>query len=600
MGRTGSVLTPGGPVAPPGAASGVRGAPRPTSAPIAPPYRTPSRAWWAGESELWRSRRALVLVCMAGPVLETALVFAVLPTSSPSLAPQLSALAPFGVFHDLRWMSVYANSWPTLAALFVGIFVARGALTALSVRLAWPAGTAPPAMRGLVARGVGATVLAAVCLVPSTALLYGLALVPVSWLFLAAVPLALGIAIVVHPVAVSGDWWRRSIPLRAVGWVAVSFVVLTAAAAVIAVVPGWAVFMVVVGAGIFNARAWVGMVSAVVDPKRPRRIVPAVPVALAVIAAVVALGSITGFTHAGAKASARPAAGAYRVPASGQRAVLVVSGYGSHWDGRSTHPVPGAFYEAQFSYRGLASSGRPLPYVSAETVRPLPVLDATLAAQVAALHRATGRDVDIVAESEGALVAKTYLVSYPGAPVSAVVMASPLLEPGRVTYPLGGATTGFGLPSRDALQVLGGAYQSVAPINLSPQSPFLRSVDRLAPLLRGVMACPAPGVRQFAVLPLADATSAPPRPALPFPSVVVAAFHGGLIGSSSTDPLVAAVFDGREPAGNTLWRGLYGVVAAGSSAWQVPGLVLPGSPGVSSSTAAVASHCAALAAALRS
>ncbi|HEY2563000.1 MAG TPA: hypothetical protein VGI44_04770 [Acidimicrobiales bacterium] len=527
---------------------------------------------------LWQKlapvRWVLVAVCVGLPVLETALVFVLTPGSSPSLAPQASAVAPFGVFHDLRWLSVYTSSWPTFGALAAAVLVGRGALTAVCVRLAWPRTTPPPPMGRLLARGVAATLVAAIFLAPSVVLLFGLAVVPVSWLFIAAVPLALGVALVVHPIAVTGGWWKRVIPLHAVGWVAASFLAMTVAAAAIAYAPRWAAYLVAAASGVFNARAWVGMVGAVVEPRHVHRAVPAVPLALVAMAAVVALGSVTGFTGASTQRTGNGAQAPYRPPAPGDRAVLVVSGYGSHWAGEPEHPVPGPFFEQRFSYLGLRASGQPLPYTGADTVQPLSALDAKMAVQVAALHNATGRPVDIVAESEGALMAKTYLVADPNPPVGTVVMASPLLAPGRVSYPAGTSATGVGLPSRDALQLLSGAYRSVAPIDLDPNSPFLKSVDQLAPLLQQVLACPSPGVHQVALLPLADATAAPTHLTLPFPAVVVPAFHGGLIGNPSTDGIIASALDGQVPSGSGELRDLDSLISASASAWQVPSLAL--------------------------
>jgi hypothetical protein len=534
------------------------------------------------------------------PVLEATLVFALTPGSSPVLAPQVSAVAPFGLFHDLRWLSVYAGSWPTFGAVAAGILVARGAATGLSVRLAWPTRTARPSMVKLVVRGVGASALAAIFLTPSVALLFALAVVPVSWLFLAAVPLALGVALVVHPIAIIGGWWKRAIPLRAVGWVALSFLALTLAAAVIAEAPHWAAFVVAAVSGAFNARAWVGMVSAIVEPRHAHRAVPAVPVALAAMVAVVAVGSVNGFTHVSPQTTASGPTAAFSPPAPGQQAVLVVSGYGSHWAGTPDHPIPGQFFEERFSYRGLRPSGQPLPYASGDTVQPLEALDGKMASQIAGLHKATGRRVDIVAESEGALVAKSYLISDRRPPVGTVVMASPLLAPGRVSYPVGGSTETLGLPARDALQLLGSAYKSVAPIDLSPNSPFLQSLDQLAPRLQQLLSCPSPGVHQVALLPLADAIAAPANTALPFPSVVVPAFHGGLIGNPATDGLIAAALDGRVPTGNGGLRDLERVVAASASAWQVPALALSDYSRTVPAGHPPESSCAALANALRS
>jgi hypothetical protein len=514
----------------------------------------------------------LLIVCVFPPVFESVLVLLLIPGSYPTLAPQASAVAPFGVFHDLRWLSVYANSWLSFGALAGTILVARGVLTGLSVRLAWPAATPPPAMGRLLLRGVGATAFAALLLAPSVALLFALAVVPVSWLFLAGVPLALGVALVVHPIAITGGWWKHAIPLRALGWVALSFVVLTGAAAAIAFVPHWVDFVIDVVVGVFNARAWVGMVGAVVEPRHVRGLVPAVPVALALMVAIVVVGSVNGFTHVNPRNTGGDTQNVSSAPARGERAVLVVAGYGSHWDGTERHPFPGQFFEEQFSYLGLGRSGQPLPYTSAETVQPLEKLDAEMASQVAELSEESGRRVDIVAESEGALVTATYLVSYHDPPVSTAVLASPLIEPGRVSYPLGSSSAGFGLASRYAMQLLGSTYQSVAPIDLSPQSAFLESVDEFAPLLQRVLSCPAPGVRKFAFLPLADATAAPLHVTLPFRSVVVPAFHGGLVGSLSTDPLIAQVLKGGEPNGSGALRDLDTVIAASAAAWQVPAL----------------------------
>ncbi len=573
----------------------------------APPSRPPGGALVVSLRRLpplarWRpapARWALAILCVGLPILEVATVFVFLPGSSPNLAPQASAVAPFGIFHDLRWLSVYASSWPTFGALAIGVLLARGAVTAVCVRLAWPAGAPPPRMTALLARGVGATVLAALFLVPSVALLFALAVVPVSWLFIAAVPLALAVALVVSPIAVTGGWWKHPIPLRAVGWVALSFASLTAAAAVVAIAPPWAAFVVAALSGAFNARAWVGMVSAVVEHRHSDRVVPAVPVALAVMVGVVAVGSVSGFSHATTDHNAGSLS-SYVAPRPGAQAVLLVSGYGSHWNGAPTHPVPGPFFEQRFSYRGLGPSGRPLAYASTDTVQTLQSLDAELASQVDVLARATGRRIDIVAESEGALVAKSYLVSHQHAPVGTVVLASPLLAPGRVSYPVDGSTAASGLPSRDALGLLSRAYQSVAPIDLSPESPFLKSVDQLAPLLQSVLACPAPGVRQVAVLPLADATAAPVQSTLPFPSAVVPAFHGGLIGSPSSDRIIGAALAGQVPVTSPGLRDLERAIVLAASAWQDPTLVLSDYSRPPPQGQTLSATCKALAGALRS
>ena len=285
--------------------------------------------------------------------------------ASPELAPQASAIAPFGVFGDLRWISVYHESWPGLVVEVAAMLFVRGALTAYSVFLAWPAHVPSPSGRRLLSRGVFATALAAVLLAPSVVLLFSLATVPVSWLFLAAVPSALLVAFIAHPVGVSNDWWRRLFAPRALGWVLLAFLTLSLASAAMAVAPP-VLWPVISGlTGLFNAWSWVGLVHVVVDRRPARYVVPAVPLATVALVGVVIGGTVLGFAHVrDVKADASPlgVAGASTGPPAGTgQPVLIVSGYGSSWDGRDRHPVPGNFLEEPFSYRGLDRDRRAAP-----------------------------------------------------------------------------------------------------------------------------------------------------------------------------------------------------------------------------------------------
>src|SRR6266540_1332076 len=97
--------------------------------------------------------------------------------------------------------------------------------------------------------------------------------------------------------------------------------------------------------------------------------------------------------------------------------------------------LPGDLDERRFSYRGQGPGGEPLPYDASDTHDTLPELVRTMRDQIEAFHRQSGQKVAIVAESEGALVAKTYLAATPGAPVDELVMLSPLVQPARVWYP---------------------------------------------------------------------------------------------------------------------------------------------------------------------
>jgi hypothetical protein len=226
------------------------------------------------------------------------LLVALLPAGATrSLAPQASGVMPFGVFHDLRWLSVYHDSWTTFGLEVVGMLVFRGLLTALMVREAWP-GSDRPNLRRLFGRGVRSTALAAVFLIPSVSLLFGLAVVPVSWLFLAAVPAALAVALIIHPVSVHEDWWRRAVPLGALGWVALSFLVFSVLAIVISTAPTPVGIMAAALAGLFNARAWFGMVHALVKRPPARHVLPIVPISLAMMVTIAGSGADVGFSNA--------------------------------------------------------------------------------------------------------------------------------------------------------------------------------------------------------------------------------------------------------------------------------------------------------------
>jgi hypothetical protein len=538
----------------------------------------PFRGWvrtWRDVPSWWK----LVGLCVAANLLETGLVLGFDHGARPSLAPQASAVAPFGVFGDLRWISVYHDSWPALVGELMAMLLVRGALTAVSVALAWPSHLEGPPARKLLPRGIFATALAAVLLAPSVALLFGLAAVPISWLFFAAVPSALLVAFIAHPIGVTNDWWRRLIAIRAIGWVTLSFAVLSLATAGMALAPPYLWPLISALCGLFNAWLWTGLVRVVVDRRPSHYLVPAVPLATLGLIGVVIGGTVVGFGHVrAAKADASPlvtspvvASPSMARTAGGGQPVLVVSGYGSTWDGISRHPVPGDFMEVPFSYRGLSPAGDPLPYTSIDTVKALPVLDRMLLAQVASLYMRTGRTVDVVAESEGALVAKTALLSEPASPVSILVMASPLEDPGRVFYPTSG-DKGWGVASDEAMRLLSDAFQGIAPIDLSPDSPFLASLDGEAPTLEKAMSCPIMGTRQFALLPLADATVVPIAEKFAFPSVVLPAFHGGLIESPSGEKVLSRVLLNRPITDDRLLQLADTAISYASAAWQVPSL----------------------------
>ncbi|MGH9066911.1 MAG: hypothetical protein ACRD0J_05410, partial [Acidimicrobiales bacterium] len=221
-----------------------------------------------GRGERLMERRGLIVLCVGTNLLESSVLAWLGARAGLSLAPQADALVPFGVFHDLRWLIVYSNSWVAVIAEGLVLLVGRSLVTALTVREAWPTGADRPPMTALAARAGLFTLAAAVLLAPCTVLLFGLAVAPVSWFFLAAVPAALIVALLFHHGAIAPGWWRQGLRPAAVGWVVLTFIVLSASAEVIAAVPVPAAVAVAGTVGLFDAWAWRGLVRAVVGPAR--------------------------------------------------------------------------------------------------------------------------------------------------------------------------------------------------------------------------------------------------------------------------------------------------------------------------------------------
>ena len=520
-----------------------------------------------------RSHPALLAIAVAGPVLEVALLWTVGLTPAVGLAAAVTAPAPYAALHDLRWLLVYHRSWAGLVAEAAAMLAFRATLTTLTVRAAWPAGATHPPLRSLLARCVTLTLTNALLLAPWAALLFGLAIVPVSWLFFAAVPPVLAIGLLVQHGPATGGWWRRWPPARAAGWGALTFLVVTLAGAALTASPAPLRLPVAAAAGLFNAWAWLGIVQAVAGPGRqgiPVRAVPLVPVALVLVLAVVATGVALAFRigHGSRLDRSRPSTG----PGAG-RPLLVVAGFGSSWQGRSRRWLPGGFDERRFSYRGQDEHGRPLPYTDQDTHRPLPELVRLMADQVAAFHRATGQPASIVAESEGALAAKAYLLANPAAPVRELILLSPLVSPARVWYPPPGRS-GWGLATGWELRELGRVLRTLSGSDLTTETPLVRSIVDHAPALRGALACPLPNVHELALFPLADAVAAPHPSRIRIPSGVVPAFHGGLLSEPSVQETVTGYLDDSRPPPAAAWLAAELLLRAASAAWQVPELPL--------------------------
>jgi hypothetical protein len=523
----------------------------------------------AGSEPSLRLHTGLFALCIGGALLESVLVGLLGPRSALPLSPQATATAPYGVFHDLRWLLVYSHSWLTVGLESAGFLLVRGALTAWTVHLAWPHDAARPSVAVLLRRSITFTAAASVLLLFSSSLLVGLAVASVSYLFFTAVPVVLLVALLIHHGPVS-PWWHTHPRWRTVGWAALTFVVLTLGGAAIAASP-WPLAIVCTGAvGAFNAWAWLGTTRAIA--LRPsRRFVPIAPVGIVAVSATVVVGAVIAVQLETAVHHIRkPAAPPPTSSASGQP-VLVITGFDSHWHGGDDLDLGPGFVQRRFSYAGLDSAGQPRQFHGSDTDRPLPQLVQMMDVQVRTLARQTGQQVDIVSDSEGSLVSKVYLMVHPDAPVRTLVLTSPLVQPGRAYFPRRGSD-GYGIAAGYGLRGVSALLRTLTPLDVTPDGQFLRSVADHGPSLRNALGCSLPHTAQLALFPLADAVGAPYDATKNVSAAVLPAFHGKLLeGRSSQHAIGTYLRIGKVPGYGGL-RLTERLVRAGAAAWQAPSL----------------------------
>src|SRR5215831_11934045 len=383
-------------------------------------------------SDRFLAHRGLIAVCCGTAVAEASLLVLFAPAAR-GLAPQVTALPPLAIFHDLRWLYSAQQSWLWFALLLAGLVAARSALNTVLVRLAWPTHLTPPPLAAL--RGaLVVTTLVCLLMSPLVSLTFGVAILPFSWPFLALLPAMLLIALPLSHAGAAGAWWRTLPPVSAIWWLLAEFAVLTVAAAAAGALPAPYAVPVAGLAGLVNARAWHGLTAAVARSAGRERAatgspsklaapaggagmaahrIPAGPMALAaVIATLIALirlvfalsgpipvghpGATVAWV-AGTTGAARPTGAAV---GAGHHPVLEIAGFGSWCCGQDralAKALPGTVVQ-QFSYRGTNGHGQPLPYGPKAGNLPLPLLGDRIAAQVQRLHRQTNKPVDIVAE----------------------------------------------------------------------------------------------------------------------------------------------------------------------------------------------------------
>jgi hypothetical protein len=576
----------------------------------------------SARSDRFLAHRGLIALCCGTAMAEAFLLIVVAP-GARALAPQVSALPPLAIFHDLRWLYSTQRSWLWFGLLLAGLLVARAALNTALVRLAWPAYLTPPPLATL--RGaLVVTTMACLLISPLVSLTFGVAILPFSWPFLALLPAMLLIALPLSHAGLAGTWWRTLPPASAAWWLLAEFAMLTAAAAVCTALPPPDAVPIAGLAGLVNARAWYGLTAAIaraggqahpaldeqalaqpapaglvvarpgLTTEGPAGLalpavhrVPAGPMAVAaVIAIVIALIRLV-FFFGGPAATGRPqAAVAWVTGTQGQahvgdaaadaggHPVLEIAGFGSWCCGQDhalVKALPGVLVR-QFSYLGTNRHGQPLPYGAKASNLPLPELGDRIAAQLWRLHEQTGKPVDIVAESEGTLGLDAMLAQHPDAPVGSVVLLSPIVAPGQYGY----KATGSSLVTRDELHALIWFVGGLSPFGSSGAQTLISSVNSVGARFASAAAEHAP-VRMLEVIPLADAVTLPACP-LPRSVVVIPAFHGELLDDPVALRAVRRFLTDRPVSGVPSLRATAEIMAAAATAWRMPESAAPSPP----------------------
>jgi len=558
----------------------------------------------------------------AGGAMAEAIVLSYLAPAARPLAPQVTALPPLAAYHDLRWLFAFNQSWLDFTTVLVVLVVVRATVDAVLIQLAWPRqsdpaapGLAPPRFLTSVVSCIVLTVLVGLVLSPVVTLMFGVALLPFSWPYLAAVPILLGTAVALSQGGVGQAWWRRLPPARTAAWVLATFLILSLASALMVHLDTAGIAAMAGLAGVLDARAWYGLTAAAVRRSAERPLHPWhwratlqrirrslvgrtswVPVAP--LAAVMVIALVVGVTRLAFTGTVRFAHGTSEVVASADEvvglipsgrpghgggqaktvtagkskgAVLVVEGFGSSCCNAANGlraAEPGMLVR-QFSYLGLNSAGQPVPYGPQAGDLSIQALGDRMAAQVEQLSQQAGVPVDVVAESEGTLGLYAMLARHPHVPVKSVTLLSPIVEPGQL------GQAGGTVPSA-ALTTLNNLVGGMSPYGSSGAQELIDSVSEV-------------GARYFeqvshdqalpwlAVIPLADAVT---LPACPWPQnvIFVDAFHGGLLGNASVRQLVEDFLtDGNaqvDTASQRQLRSTAQLIAAAATAWRMPELHL--------------------------
>jgi hypothetical protein len=585
--------------------------------------------------EFFRHRGLIAFA--AGGAMTEAIVLSFLAPNARPLAPQATALPPLAAYHDLRWLFAFNQSWLDFTGVFIVLVLARAAVDAVLVQLAWPRQLDPAApglprprfLTSVVSCAV-LTVLVGLVMSPVVTLMFGVALLPFSWPYLAAVPILLGTAVALSQGGVGQAWWRRLPPVRTAGWVVATFLVLSLASALMVHLDTPGIVAVAGLAGVIDARAWYGLTTSAVrrsveEPLHPwpwratlQRIrrslvgrtswVPLAPLAAVMVLALVvgltrlaftgtvrfapgtntgtvtsadegtgltAVGNAAGGAQAGGgtggsgQSGGKSGTGAQTAAAAPRGAVLVVEGFGSsccHAADSLRAAEPGMIVR-QFSYLGLNSAGQPIPYGPAAGNLSIQALGDRMAAQVEDLYQQVGVPVDVVAESEGTLGLYAMLARHPHVPVKSVTLLSPIIEPGQLGQ-ADGTVPGV------ALTTLNNLVGGMSPYGSSGADALIDSVSEVGAHYFKVVSRQQ-SLPWLAVIPLADAVTLPVCP-WPRNVIFVDGFHGGLLGHADVRQLVEDFLSSGtaspDSAAQRELRTEAQLISAAATAWRMPEL----------------------------
>ncbi|WP_442930712.1 hypothetical protein [Micromonospora sp. NBC_00421] len=510
----------------------------------------------------------LLVLTSVSPMIEAAVVVLLGFRAAEALPPQVTAVWPYDTYHDLRWLYVYHRSWWEFVLWLCYVLVARGLFTTGLVVLAWPAGMRRPSVWWLLRRNVGLSVLVGGFVAPWAAISVAASVVALSWVLLASLLPMFLLAPFLQRAGVVEHWWRGLPSISLIGWSLLNFVVLTLAGALCWRVPGWWTVPVAGAAGALNGLLWNRTIRAALLPSRVRWArVPVTPLAaLLAFAVPLVIPPLTDLVP-GNEPWIKTAVLDRPLPSEVTHAVIVLTGYGSAYGGEQ----PADPRVQRFSYRGLGPDGRPLAYQPRDTTKSMADSVRLLGQQVERLHRRTGRRVALIGESEGAMVARTYLARRPDPAVDALVMFSPLIFAGRAYYPPPHHDQGWGVVTGWQLR----AVFALAGVGSGPDEPFIRSLLDDAPFYRNQLMCPVPGVRMVAFLPTATATEAPPGEYTRIPVVQIPGVHGALLDRRLLQQRLIDFLLGK-PIAQT--RVEYPLLQSFAAAWQAPPLPIAANP----------------------